>query len=117
MPVLATQACELGMVDKVLPEDWNQYHDLFYSECEMLADDDNYFPALARKQYSRLHDENIKPLESYRQYELQRMKAIFDNPQSEYHQLRYNFVYKISCAQTPARLVYRAPERKVAHIA
>ena len=117
MPVLATQAYRLGMVDKVLPEDWNQYHDLFQFECEAMADDDNYFSTLARKQYSRLQDEATKPLESYRQYELQRMKAIFDNPQSEYHQLRYNFVYKISCAQTPARLIYRAQEEKVAHIA
>lgn len=117
MPVLAAQAYDLGMVDKLLPEDWNQYHDLFQSECEALADDTNYFPALARKQYVRLQDEATKPLESYRQYELQRMKAIFDNPHSEYHQLRYNFVYKISCAQTPARLVYRAPEKKVAHLA
>ena len=117
MPVLASEAYELGMVDKLLPEDWNQYHDLFQSECEALADDANYFHALKRKQSMRLQDEAIKPLESYRQYELQRMKAIFDNPQSEYHQLRYNFVYKISCAQTPARLVYREAEEKVAHIA
>jgi putative two-component system hydrogenase maturation factor HypX/HoxX len=64
-----------------------------------------------------MQDENLKPLESYRQYELQRMKAIFDNPQSEYHQLRYNFVYKVSCAQTPARLIYRTPEIKVAQTA
>jgi len=117
MPVLAAHACELGMIDKLLPEEWSRYHELFQQECETLAEDDNYFPALARKQFARIQDEAIKPLESYRQYELQRMKAIFDNPQSEYHQLRYNFVYKISCAHTPARLVYRAPEKKVAQTA
>jgi putative two-component system hydrogenase maturation factor HypX/HoxX len=66
---------------------------------------------LARKQYARMQDEAIRPLESYRQHELQRMKTIFDNPQSEYHHLRYNFVYKISCHQTPARLVYRNHEQ------
>lgn len=117
MPVLASQACNLGMVDKLLPEDWNQYHQVLQRECEALANDVNYFPALARKQYARMQDEAIRPLESYRQHELQRMKSIFDNPQSEYHQLRYNFVYKISCGQTPARLVYRTTEKKIAQTA
>ncbi|MET0355746.1 MAG: hydrogenase maturation protein [Cellvibrio sp.] len=117
MPILVSQAHALGMVDKLLPEDWNQYHQALQSECEALAEDENYFAALARKQYSRMQDENIKPLESYRQHELQRMKSIFDNSQSEYHQLRYNFVYKISCAQTPARLIYRTTDKKVAQTA
>jgi len=107
MPLLATQTYKFGMVDKVLLEDWSSYHRLLQRECEALADDVNYFSLLARKQYNRMQDEIARPLESYRQYELQRMKAIFDNPQSEYHQLRYNFVYKISCQTTPARLVYQ----------
>ena len=117
MPILASQACKLGMVDQVLPEDWNHYHLLLQKECEILASDANYFPALARKQYSRMQDEAIRPLESYRQHELQRMKSIFDNTQSEYHQLRYNFVYKISCGQTPARLIHRTTEEKIAQTA
>jgi len=117
MPVLASQAKKLGMVDKILPEDWGQYHQLLQHECEALAEDENYYPTLARKQYSRLQDESVRPLESYRQNELLRMKAIFDNPQSEYHQLRYNFVYKVSCAQTPARLIHRNQALKVAQTA
>ena len=107
MPVLASQAHELGMVDKMLPEDWDTYHRLLQSECEAMANEINYFPLLARKQYSRMQDEAVRPLESYRYHELQRMKAIFDNPQSEYHHLRYNFVYKVSCNATPKRLIYK----------
>lgn len=117
LPLLATQAQKFGMVDKVLLEDWNTYHQLLQRECEALAEDVNYFPLLARKQYARMQDEKIRPLDSYRQYELQRMKAIFDNPQSEYHHLRYNFVYKISCNQTPARLIYTRQDEKVAQTA
>jgi putative two-component system hydrogenase maturation factor HypX/HoxX len=117
MPVLASQAHALGMVDKILPEDWAAYHQLLQKECEALADEINYFPILARKQYSRMQDEAIRPLESYRQHELQRMKNIFDNSQSEYHQLRYNFVYKVSCGQTPARLIYRNRDKKIAQTA
>ena len=83
----------------------------------MLAGDVNYFPLLARKQYLLMQDEAIRPLESYRQHELQRMKAIFDNPQSEYHHLRYNFVYKISCNTTPQRLVYNPLPKKAKQFA
>ncbi len=112
MPVLASQAQTLGMVDKVLSEDWSNYHRQLQRECEALAEDENYFSLLARKQYSRMQDETIRPLESYRTYELQRMKAIFDNSQSDYHHLRYNFVYKISCQATPSRLIYKPiPEK------
>lgn len=117
MPLLVTQAQKFGMVDKVLLEDWSSYHRLLQRECEALAGDENYFLLLARKQYGRMQDEAIRPLESYRQYELQRMKAIFDNPQSEYHHLRYNFVYKISCNQTPARLIYRHKQEQIAQTA
>jgi putative two-component system hydrogenase maturation factor HypX/HoxX len=117
MPLLVTQAYKFGMVDKVLLEDWSSYHRLLQRECEALADDINYFSLLARKQYARMQDETIRRLESYRQHELQRMKAIFDNSQSEYHHLRYNFVYKISCNQTPARLIYRHEQQKIAQTA
>lgn len=117
MPVLASKAHELGMVDKLFPEDWDNYHQLLQRECEALAGDVNYFPLLARKQYLLMQDEAIRPLESYRQHELQRMKAIFDNPQSEYHHLRYNFVYKISCNTTPQRLVYNPLPKKAKQFA
>ena len=117
LPILATQAQKFGMVDKVLLEDWSTYHQLLQRECEALADDELYFSLLARKQCTRIQDEAIRPLDSYRQQELQRMKAIFDNPQSEYHHLRYNFVYKISCNQTPARLIHRSQEEKFSQTA
>lgn len=114
LPLLASQGKKFGMVDKVLLEDWNTYHQLLQRECEALADDLNYFPLLSHKQAVRMQDEKTRPLESYRQAELQQMKAIFDNPQSDYHHLRYNFVYKISCNQTPARLIYATQEEKIA---
>jgi putative two-component system protein, hydrogenase maturation factor HypX/HoxX len=117
MPLLVSQAQTFGMVDKVLQEQWGDYHELLQRECEMLADDEKFFAILARKQYVRAQDEAKRPLESYRQAELQRMKAIFDNPDSEYHHLRYNFVHKISCGQTPARLIYKTSLQQLAQTA
>lgn len=117
MPLLVSKAQKFGMVDKVLQEDWGEYHQLLQRECEILASDENYFALLARKQYVRMQDEAKRPLETYRQAELQRMKTIFDNPDSEYHYLRYNFVHKISCGQTPARLVYKPATQQLAQTA
>lgn len=110
-PLLAVTALKIGMLDKVLCEEWSVYHKLLQQECEALAGHANYYQLLERKQQSRLQDESLQPLESYRHNELQKMKAIFDDPQSEYHHLRYNFVHKISCNQTPARLVYHDAEQ------
>jgi putative two-component system protein, hydrogenase maturation factor HypX/HoxX len=117
LPLLAAQAKKFGLVDKVLLEDWNTYHQLLQRECEALADDAHYLPLLARKQYSRMQDEALRPLDTYRQRELQQMKAIFDNPHSEYHQLRYNFVHKLSCNKTPARLIYTNAQEHMAQTA
>lgn len=117
MPLLVTEAKKMGMVDDVLVEDWSDYHQLLQRECEALADDAIYFALIARKQFARLQDEAVKPLESYRNAELQKMKAIFENAASEYHYLRYNFVYKVSCGQTPARLVHIPESEPLAQLA
>jgi putative two-component system hydrogenase maturation factor HypX/HoxX len=110
MPILASQARDIGMVDKVFPEDWELYHQTLQLECEAMAKNEIFFPLLAQKNARRIADENAQPLETYRAMELRKMKAIFDNADSEYHSLRYNFVYKVSCGRTPARLIYMAPE-------
>lgn len=110
MPILASHARDIGMVDKVFPEDWELYHQTLQLECEAMARDDVFIPMLAQKNARRAADEKVQPLETYRTIELRKMKAIFDNPESEYHSLRYNFVYKVSCGRTPARLIYVAPE-------
>lgn len=109
LPVLAGAAQEMGLVDKVFPENWEIYHLNLQQECEKLAADGVYFAYLEQKQQHRIADECLQPLEAYRTAELRRMKITFDDAQSEYHQLRYNFVHKISCGKTPARLVYQSP--------
>lgn len=43
--------------------------------------------------------------------------ATFGDPNSDYHQLRYNFVHKISCGKTPARLVCKAPQERLLQMA
>ena len=49
---------------------------------------------LRKKHESRLDDENIKPLASYRAEELERMKVNFFGPDPAYHEARRRFVFK-----------------------
>lgn len=117
LPVLASAAQGMGMVDKVFPENWELYHLDLIEECESLASDARFFPLVEDKQRRRIADECIQPLKAYRAAELRRMKATFGDPGSDYHQLRYNFVHKISCGKTPARLVCKAPQERLLQMA
>lgn len=103
-PLLADEALELGLVDEVLPEQWGEYHTLLAERCRALVEPESLDKWLHDKRRRREADEAHCPLSAYRARELERMKAIFDDPDSDYHRLRYNFVHKISCGRTPERL-------------
>jgi len=105
LPLLTDDATEIGMVDKLLPESWTQYHRELNSYCLKLANSRAYAQYLHNKQTRREHDEQSCPLAHYRAEELRHMKNAFDNADSDYHRLRHQFVHKFSCAQTPQRLV------------
>jgi hypothetical protein len=49
---------------------------------------------LREKHERRLDDESIKPLASYRDEELERMKVNFFGPDPAYHEARRRFVFK-----------------------
>lgn len=105
LPLLTEDAAKVGMVDALLPESWQGYHQALEASCRELANSRNFAQYLQSKQARRERDEQQCPLAHYRAEELRRMKAVFDNADSDYHRLRYRFVHKISCGQTPQRLV------------
>ncbi len=107
LPVLAGEALEMGMVDRVFAEDWEAYHQSLHAACEALTEKTTFAEHLAYKRAQREADEALQPLEAYRQAELRLMKACFDDPSSDYHRLRHQFVHKISCGRTPERLIYQ----------
>lgn len=104
LPILAREALELNMVDTVFNEDWEKYHQQLQYYCESLSKSDEYELLLEAKLKIREQDEKEFPLQNYRDEELRKMRIIFDNENSPYHRLRYNFVHKISCGKTPDRL-------------
>lgn len=93
-PLLASEALDIGVADTLASEDWRDYHQELQSYCENLARDRQFSKLVARKYQGLAKDERARPLEEFRQDELVRMKEIFDDPDSSYHSLRYQFVRK-----------------------
>jgi putative two-component system hydrogenase maturation factor HypX/HoxX len=104
LPVSAKNAWHMGLIDKVLDKN----HKIFAAQIKHLA---NMYVAdkvllqktLKDKAETRCFDEAKKALASYRQFELTQMHANFYGNDA-YHQARKNFVYKISCGQTPENI-------------
>ena len=104
LPISAKKAWRLGFIDKVL----DQNHQIFTAQVKHLA---NAYVAdkallqqtLSEKAKTRCFDEAKKPLASYRKFELTQMHTNFYGNEA-YHQARKNFVYKISCNQTPKNI-------------
>ncbi len=93
-PMLMAEALDIHLVDELFQEDWQSFHNELARFAQSLAAPQVHGGLLRTKQESRQKDEAKKPVEEYRQEELAKMRAIFDNPDSYYHEARRNFVYK-----------------------
>ncbi len=93
-PMLAVEAIGAGMADVMFPEDWQLFHNQLTAYCENTRERINLDKFLEIKATQRAQDEQIKPLDEYRQAELAYMRETFYDPSSEYHQARRRFVYK-----------------------
>jgi putative two-component system hydrogenase maturation factor HypX/HoxX len=101
LPVSARRARELGMVDEVLSAE--SYDEALQAWCEALIDDeDRYYDLLDAKRDRLERDEAL--IERRKEEELERMHPEFWDPQSDFHRLRREFVYKICPARAPERL-------------
>ena len=69
-----------------------------------LANDRGFAKLLRAKHQQRMVDEAAKPLESYRQEELEHMRLNFFGFDSSYHVARYNFVHRLPRSRTPLHL-------------
>ena len=109
MPMLAAEAHSLSFADELFGESWDTYNRSLRAYCEQMAANDDYLDRIASKRVQRQADEAIKPLQQYRNEELAYMRECFYQDNSEYHGARYNFVYKMPVAETPARIaIHRA---------
>ncbi len=111
LPMSTSEAQQLGLVNGV----FEQSVDGFVSETRVrataLASAVAYAERLESKTRSRAADEVYKPLQNYRDEELENMRLNFYGFDPSYHVARYNFVYKIPKSRTPMTI---ARHRRIA---
>ena len=101
LPVSARRAEKLGMVDAVLPS--GGYAEALEAWCEALAnDEDRYYELLDAKRDRLEEDEAL--IDACKEAELKRMHPEFWAPDSDFHRLRHDFVYKVCPARAPERI-------------
>jgi putative two-component system hydrogenase maturation factor HypX/HoxX len=101
LPISALKAKEIGMIDEVFST--KDYQKQLEEYCqEILSDEDRFEDMLWDKQ--DFIEENLEKMEECKKAELKTMHPEFWDEDSEFHQLRYDFVYKICPLVTPKRL-------------
>ena len=112
LPMLAGEAERLGLVDAVGPNDRIAFRDWTIARAAELAGD-GLDQRLAAKRERRRRDEAERPLERYREAELERMRMNFYGFDPSYHVARYRLVQRTPHAWTPLYLArHRGVSRK-----
>ncbi|MEV8593285.1 enoyl-CoA hydratase-related protein [Streptomyces sp. NPDC052012] len=94
LPVSATSAAALGLVDRLLPVAAQEFAAEVERRATGLAAVADLDRRIAAKRARRARDESARPLAQYREAELARMGAILFDPHAPHHALRSAFVRK-----------------------
>jgi putative two-component system protein, hydrogenase maturation factor HypX/HoxX len=104
LPLGAAEAHTLGLIYAHAGPDLAAFRALIESHAVGLATNDAFTKILAEKRARRAHDEQARPLASYRASELERMRVSFYGFDPSYHIARHRFVYRTPFAWTPLHL-------------
>ncbi|AWZ04751.1 hydrogenase maturation protein [Streptomyces sp. ICC4] len=104
LPVGSATAVRLGLADRTLACASGAFDDVTARLAVRLAGSPTVQARIAGKKARRELDESVRPLASYREAELARMRDTFFDPEAPYHALRRAFVRKEAPASTPAHL-------------
>ena len=102
LPLGTQKAKRIGLIDEIMPNRYSEFVEQVKAFAEELANQDNYDRLLCAKVKGRETDERARPLQAYRDAELQKMFRQFYDSDSAYHQLRRRFVQKIPPCQRKA---------------
>jgi putative two-component system hydrogenase maturation factor HypX/HoxX len=94
LPISTRTAHQIRLIDDAFGEDAASFRQLISKLAEELASSHRYEHLLEEKLQRRKHDEARKPLQAYREEELQRMWLNFFGADQSYHLARKHFVYK-----------------------
>jgi putative two-component system hydrogenase maturation factor HypX/HoxX len=94
LPISTSTAQQIGLLDAAFGEDAASFRQHIRQIAEELASSHRYEQLLETKRQRRKHDEARKPLQAYREEELQQMWRNFFGADRSYHLARKHFVYK-----------------------
>ena len=101
LPISTRTAQQIGLIDAAFEEDTASFRHHISQLAEELASSYRYERMLEEKRHTRQTDEASKPLQAYREEELQHMWRNFFGADRSYHLARKRFVYK-GLIPTPA---------------
>ncbi len=101
LPMGTGEALSLGLLDRVFATSVADFVTMVKRHAAELSAVPAYAPRLTLKNRRRSADELVRPLQTYREQELERMHLNFYGFDPSYHVARYNFVYKVSKSRTP----------------
>jgi putative two-component system hydrogenase maturation factor HypX/HoxX len=104
LPMSAGQAAQMGLVDAVFGDSPDEFLGLVRSRAAALAAGADIPALLLAKRQRRQSDEAHKPLATYREEELGRMRRNFYGFDPSYHIARSNFVHRVAPSWTPRHL-------------
>jgi len=105
LPISATQAKRLGLVDEVFSEEWAVFTKELNTFAEGLISDEDAWYDLIDKKRDRI-EEDQELIDISHKRELERMYPEFWEASAPFHQLRKAFVYKQCPTITPERLIH-----------
>jgi putative two-component system hydrogenase maturation factor HypX/HoxX len=94
LPISTSTAHQIGLLDDAFEEDAASFREHISKLAEELASSHRYEQMLEEKRHTRKTDEASKPLQAYREEELQWMWMNFFGADRSYHLARKRFVYK-----------------------
>jgi len=104
LPMGTREALSLGLVDHVFDPQAGGFPDAVKLRATGLAQAPDFADRLASRNARRVADEQQRPLQDYRDHELERMHRNFFGFDPSYHVARYNFVHKVPRSRTPLTL-------------
>jgi len=94
LPISTSTAHRIRLLDDAFGDNAASFRECISQCAEELASSNCYEHLLEKSRQRREHDEARKPLQAYREAELQRMWLNFFGADQRYHQARKHFVYK-----------------------
>jgi putative two-component system hydrogenase maturation factor HypX/HoxX len=94
LPISTSTAQRIGLLDDAFADNAASFRECINQRAEELASGNCNEHLLEEKRQSRNHDEARKPLQAYREEELQHMWLNFFGADRRYHSARKHFVYK-----------------------